>query len=144
MPFTRDPLSERYDAAAARLVAQARSRPGRWASVLIPRPRGRSAVLQIMREAGIELEAADAGGLTPWERAFQRSAYWVFKDRRLDDAWGMQRKWGPRRPGGRLFAVRLSPRDVAYRAATRLPRREKYTADPALRSGGEGSTLQRF
>lgn len=144
MPFARDPLSERYDRAAGRLISEARRDPGRWASVLVPRPRGSSRVLQVMREAGLELEATDAGGLTPWERAFQRSAYWTFHHRGLDDAYGMLRRWGPRRPGGRLFAVRLSPRDVAYRAAARMPAADRYTANPAIRSGGQGSGQERF
>jgi|HubBroStandDraft_3_1064219.scaffolds.fasta_scaffold00627_20 hypothetical protein len=134
MPFARDPLSERYDRAAAALVATARATPGRWAKTMIARPRGRSRVLHLIREAGLELESVDAGGLTPWERAFQRAAYYVFRNRHLDDAWGMQRAWGPRSAAGRMFAVRLSPRDVAYRAAARKPARERYTANPAARS----------
>ena len=144
MAFARDPLSERYDRAAGQLVGRAVTRPGSWAQVSIDRPRGRSRVLAIMREAGIELEATDAGGLTAWERAFQRAAYYTFRERRLDERWSLQRRWGPRHAGGRFFALRVSPRAVGRRAAERLPARERYTANPELRSGGQGSAQQRF
>jgi hypothetical protein len=144
MAFARDPLSERYDRAAGQLVGRAVARPGSWAQVSIDRPRGRSRVLAIMREAGIELEAVDAGGLTAWERAFQRAAYYQFRQRGHDESWSLQRRWGPRHAGGRFFALRASPRAVGRRAAERLPARERYTANPDLRSGGEGSPQQRF
>jgi hypothetical protein len=97
-----------------------------------------------LRTGGLELEATDAGGLTPWERAFQRSCYWIFEHRGLADMWGMQRRFGQRTPDGREFAVRLTPRDVAYRAAERMPPAERYTANPAIRSGGQGSGQERF
>ena len=144
MPFARDPLSERYDRAAAQLVAQARARPGRWAAVIIPRPRRGSRMAHALRQGGLELEVTDAGGLTAWERAFQRACYWILHDRGLDDTWGMQRRFGPRTPDGRGFAVRLTPRDVAYRAAERMRPADRYTANPAIRSGGIGSGQERF
>lgn len=147
MPITRDPLSERYDRAAGKLVGRALARPGSWQTVTVPRPRGSSRIMQLMREGGLELEATDAGGLTAWERAFQRSAYYVFRGGpggRGNDRWSMQRRWGPRHAGGRFFAVRVSPRDVGYRAAARKPARDRYTANPDLRSGGQGSGVERF
>jgi hypothetical protein len=147
VPITRDPLSERYDRAAGKLVGRALARPGSWQTVTVPRPRGSSRIMQLMREGGLELEATDAGGLTAWERAFQRSAYYVFRGGpggRGNDRWSMQRRWGPRHAGGRFFAVRVSPRDVGYRAAARKPARDRYTANPDLRSGGQGSGVERF
>jgi hypothetical protein len=138
MAFARDPLSERYDRAAGALVGRAVAAPGSWAQVSIDRPRGRSRVLALIREAGLELEAVDAGGLTAWERAFQRAAYYMFRERGHDASWSMQRRWGPRHAGGRFFAVRVSPRAVGYRAARRMPASERYTVNPDLRPGGRG------
>lgn len=146
MPFARIPGSERYDRAAAKLVGEALARPGRWHARDVKRPRAGSRLRALLEEAGIGLDATDAGGLTAWERAFQRAAYHALAEAqdRNRPAWSMQRRWGPRHAGGRFFAVRISPAAVGYRAAARKPAAERYTSNPRLRSGGEGSGRERF
>lgn len=144
--FGRDPLSEQYDAAAGRIVGRARRTPGHWVYVTVPRPPSYTGIGQWLAAHGVELAARDGGGLTAWERAYQRAVYWVFNGGSAtpDDAWSLQRAWGPHVAGGRQFGIRVSRKDVARRAVKRMPVTRRYTENPAIRSGGEGSTQQRF
>lgn len=141
MTYARDPMSPRYDQSAGRLLGRALAAPGKWVYVTVPRPRANSRIRAIMAEAGIELESRDRGGLTVWERAFLRSVYWTLGQ---DDEWSLQREWGPRSGRGRVLGVRASRKDVGRRAVKRKPPADRYTENPAIRSGGIGSGQERF
>jgi hypothetical protein len=141
MGYGRDPLSETYDAAAARLVRRALARPRQWCYTTVTRPAGRSLALAWIREHGIPY-GTDAGGLTAWERAYQRAAYYYFDHLEAGKPGGelsLQREWGPATVRGRLLGVRVGPRETARRAAARKPKSERWVDNPRLESGGEGS-----
>lgn len=146
MQWERDPLSERYDAQAGRLVGQALAARGSWVRGHVARPRAGSQVARWLAEAGFAFDATDAGGLTAWERAYQRALYWVFNGGggRPNEAYSMQRQWWPRSRYGRTIEIRVSPKEVARRAVRRKPPAERYVLNPGLRSGAEGSGQERF
>lgn len=148
MTYERDPLSARYDAATGRLIGAAIARPGQWVVRAVPRPdTRRPTVVRWLARHGIRLDRTDAGGLTTWERAFQRSLYYVHNgggNGRRNGSWSLQRRWGDTTSRGRLLAVRVSKPDVARRAVNRKPKAEQWWRNPELRSGGQGSTQQRF
>jgi hypothetical protein len=134
MPFARDPLSERYDAAARRLISRATAKPGRWAYTVVARPRPGPQIIEWLRSKGLGLEDTDDGGLTTYQRAFQRSVYWNVKHH-SGKPWSLQREWGPVTPRGRTFGIRASDPGVAYRAMRRKPSRVKYVGRDMRVSG---------
>ena len=155
MPFVRDPLAERYDATTAQLAGRALAARGRWVYVAVPRLSRRTAgatVMAWLAEHGLRLDAVDSGGLTTWERAYQRSLYWTFNGGGTgirggtgrNEVWSLQREWGPVTPAGRMLGVRVTPVDTARRAAARKPRADQWKRNPALESGGDGSGRERF
>lgn len=147
MAYARDPLSVRYDAMAGKLLGQAIRAPGRWqyTEVTRPRPGPRTAVW--LRSHGIRLDALDSGGLTAYERAFQRALYWNAKRLGISvtrsPTYSLQREWGPVTARGRVLGVRLSTPKQARLAVQRKPR-EAWWRNPDQQSGGIGSTRQRF
>lgn len=134
MPYERDPLSVRYDDAAGRLLGRAYAAPGTWQYSAIAEP------------AGGRYSATDAGGLKAFERAFQRSLYYVHNggaNGRRNRVWSLQREWGPVTEHGRLVGVRVSEVGTARRALARKPS-TAWWKHPELRSGGQGAPGQRF
>jgi hypothetical protein len=95
---------------------------------------------------GIGPDAEDAGGLTATERAFQRAVYWAFSGGPggPNEAYSLQREWGPRTRYGRLLGVRASPKETGRRAIRRKPPAERYVLNESLRSGAGESGQQRF
>jgi len=87
--YQRDPVSERFDAAARRLLARAYARPNQWVGTRLADPGVRAR--QFAAARGIDLGAADKGGSaiggsrgglnarTRWARAFVRSLYFCHK-----------------------------------------------------------------
>lgn len=148
MAGSPDPLSVRYEGAAGRLLDEATSPRGRWVYRAVPRPPARSARARAwLAERGIRLDRVDSGGLTEYQRAYQRALYRVAKKRGISgegDEWSLQREWGPETSSGRLLGVRVSSRTAARRAVRRKPRAERYTENPAIRSGPAGTARQRF
>lgn len=141
MTFARDPLSVRYDQVAERRVVEAflaRERPlrSRWVYAAVPRPKTVRGLLGTL----------DSGGLTQWERAYQRSLFWNAKRAGIGNTfasgWRLQVQWGPQAGGGRQVALRVLSRAEAARH--RVPARDQWTKNAALQSGGVGSVKQRF
>ena len=81
MPARRDPVSELFDAGAARLLRRAYARPGRWAGTRIAAPTMRHT--RWAAAQGIELSGPDnaPGGQARnrWMRAFIRAVYYQHK-----------------------------------------------------------------
>ena len=77
MPYTRDPLSRRFDPAARRLVEEAYEVRGEWAGMLLhpPGPRARA----WMAANRISPYERDRWGELRFVRAFKRSVYWQVK-----------------------------------------------------------------
>jgi len=148
MPAQRDPLSRRYDRATGALVGEALAKRGRWVYRAVPRPSARGAASRgWLAEHGIELDAVDSGGLTRYQRAYQRSLYHSAGELGISTpggAWSLQREWGPLTRHGRLIGVRVSTRAAAIRAQRRKPRAERYTENQALRSGAINTGQNRF
>ena len=147
MAYERDPLSTQYDTAAGRLIGRAIAAPGTWVYVAVPKPSGGVRVTGWLAEHGVRLDATDSGGLTTYERAYQRALYYVFNgggNGRRNGSWSLQREWGPVTARGRLLGVRVSKPGVARRAVQRKPKGEQWWRNPELRSGGQGSSQQRF
>ena len=147
----RDPVSEQFDAAAARLLRRAYKTPGAWVGTYVRNP-GPAWIVWGARHR-ISLLGPDTapGGAarTRWCRAFIRSCYYLHKhhywpgrglvlhDQRAS-TWPapLQYRVGRVRikPGGvvvgRLVQVRLAPPDTARAAAGRLPgSRRIYESD---------------
>lgn len=148
MAYQRDPLSERYDAAAGKLLGQAIRAPGRWVYYDVARPKPGPRTREWLRQHGIRLDATDAGGLTSYERAFQRSLYWNAKQLGISvtrsPSLSLQREWGPVTARGRVLGIRMSDPKQARLAVGRKPRGEQWWRNPDQQSGGVGSTKQRF
>jgi hypothetical protein len=135
--FARDPLSVRYDAAAAQVMLRAirASRNGQGVQMWIASTRA-------------ELRAPDAGGRTAHERAFTRAAYYLVWRAPLNYGrtpdWSLKLTWGDElKPSGQGRMARPVRVRVWPRAQARV-RGEKWTANPALQSGGAGSGKTRF
>lgn len=145
MRYERDPMSVRYDPAAGRLLGRAYARPGSWVTTEIKRPDPGPRTREWLREQGINLFLTDAGGLTTYERAFQRSLYYSHHGGggRVNPVWSLQRQWGNLTPAGRLLQVRVGPA-ADGRLAVRRHRGQAWVAHPELQSGGIGSPKQRF
>jgi hypothetical protein len=146
VPFERDPLSKRYDATTGRLLGRAYSQPGRWVYTTVPRPKPGPRTLAWLRRLGIQLDPIDSGGLTRYERAYQRSLYYVHNgggDGARNGVWSLQRQWGPVTVKGRMLGVRAgAPKDA--RLAVNRNRGDAWYRNPELQSGGIGSVKQRF
>ena len=149
--MTRDPLSRRFDQATAQLVADAITQRPRWVYRAVPRPSTRSAASRRwLAQHGISLDAVDSGGLTAYQRAYQRSLFdqareaGIGKGAGPDYTLSLQRRWGPETSYGRLLGVRVSSRAAAVRAVKRKPRQERYTENLALKSAGRGGPQRRF
>lgn len=146
--YERDPLSVRYDAMAARFLARAAARPGRWVFEDVKRPTPGPRTAAWLREHGIMLSGADSGGLAAHERAFQRSLYWVHNGGgggARNPGWSLQREWGPvTARGGRLLGIRLSEVAAARTAVAGKPKSEQWWRNEAEQSGGLGSPKARF
>ena len=86
MPARRDPVSELFDAGAARLLGRAYARPGSWVGTRIAAPTQRHA--RWARGQGIDLYGKDRapGGRARnrWMRGFVRAVYyqhkWYFRE----------------------------------------------------------------
>lgn len=148
MPAQRDPLSRRYDRATGALVGEAVAKQGRWVYRAVPRPSTRGARSRAwLAEHGIELDAVDSGGLTTYQRAYQRSLYNAARQLGIstpEGAWSLQREWGPLTRHGRLIGVRVSTKQAARRAVRRKPAQDRYTENLALRSGAANTGQNRF
>ena len=125
MPAERDPLSRRYDSATGALVGEAMAKQGRWVYRAVPRPSTRGARSRAwLAEHGIELDAVDPGGLTRYQRAYQRSLYHSAGELGIstpEGAWSLQREWGPLTRHGRLIGARISTKRAALRAVSKKP-----------------------
>lgn len=81
MPQMRDPVSEQFDAAAARLIRRAHSRPGQWTGTYLAPPS--PGWLAWGRRHSVNLLGPDDAGRgqarTRWCRAFIRSVYYLHK-----------------------------------------------------------------
>jgi hypothetical protein len=150
VPYERDPLSVRYDAMAGRLLGQAIARRGSWVYQEVARPVPGPRTVAWLRSHGIRLDALDSGGLTSYERAFERAVWWNAKRLGIsvtfqqNPRWSLQREWGPVSARGRLLGIRLSDPKTARLAVQRKPRSEQWHRNRALQSGGVGSPKQRF
>lgn len=147
--MARDPLSVRYDGLTAGLLGDALARQGRWIVRAVPRPAFRSSASRgWLAEHGIDLDAVDSGGLTSYQRSYQRSLYHQAKELGIsagpESSLSLQREWGPETRHGRLLSVRISTRTAAVRAVRRKPAAVRYTENPALKSAGRGGPAQRF
>ena len=137
MSYGRDPLSWHYDGYVRQVMIRAirASRNGRSVRVYIASPRS-------------SFRATDAGGRTTHERAFTRSAYYLMWRVPLNAGtvpeWSLKVTWGDevRASSGNRLArpavIRVWPRSQAR------PRGQQWSKDPALQSGGIGSSKQRF
>ena len=148
MPYERDPLSVRYDAAAGKLLGKAIAAPGRWHYQEVTRPRPGPRTAAWLRSHGITLDRLDDGGLTSYARAFQRSLYWNAKQLGISvtrsPSLSLQREWGPVTARGRVLGVRLSDPRQARLAVGRKPKSEQWWRNREAQSGGMGSPKQRF
>lgn len=148
MAYERDPLSVRYDGAAGGLLGRALRTPGRWVYYDVARPKPGPRTLAWLRSHGIVLDRLDSGGLTAYERAFQRSLYWNAKQLGISvtrsPSYSLQREWGPVTARGRMLGVRMSTPKQARLAVARKPKGEQWYRNRDQQSGGIGSTKQRF
>ena len=146
--YERDPLSVRYDAAAGKLLGQAIRTPGRWVYTDVTRPRPGPRTITWLRQHGISLDRLDSGGLTQYERAYQRSLYWNAKQLGISvtrsPTYSLQREWGPVTARGRVLGVRLSTPRQARLAVQRKPRADQWWRNPEQQSGGIGSPKRRY
>jgi hypothetical protein len=144
--FQRIPPSEKYDRTTGALLGRAYAQPGRWIYTTVPRPRPGPKTGQWLRSLGIQLDTVDAGGLTTYERAFERSLWYVHNDGangRRNAVWSLQRQWGPVTAKGRMLGIRVgNPKDA--RAAVNRRRDTAWYRNAHLQSGGLGSVKQRF
>ena len=144
MTFARDPLSERYDELAGTRLGEAIARRGntprqRWIYSALPRPDSSSArAARFLTMNAINLDATDKGGLTTYQRAYQRSLYWNAKQLGIsstDAEWCLQVQWGPDTKYGRQVGIRLVTRAEALRHVRRKPKSARWDLTPAARSG---------
>jgi hypothetical protein len=151
--YTRDPLSEWFDAAAANWIARAYRRPGTWEGLYLAPPTAARRA-QAASELGIyNLAEKDRWGLDRWTRALKRATYRQHKnygyagefrlgDQRADDGAATALRWdmGPlvRKQGWpqrrrELHIMIASAGLMAELAVSQVPPSQRYTS-PA----GEG------
>jgi hypothetical protein len=158
MAFQRDPVSEQFDQAAARLLRRADAARGQWRGTYVANPSAEW--LAWGARNGVRLLGKDPqpGGLarTRWVRGFIRSVYYLHKnfyyegkgldlaDRRVSPggARSLQFSAGSVRiaPGGlvtgRLVRVRLLPSEGPFSAAVqRLPESARIYDDTGAPAG---------
>lgn len=148
MPYERDPLSVRYDGQAGTLIGRAIAADRRWVITVVATPSPGPKTREWLRARGISLFAMDEGGLTSFERAFERSLWWNAKRLGISvsgaSAGIMQREWGPVTPRGRQIGIRVGSARDGRLAVNRKPRSQQWTRNPDLQSGGIGSPKRRF
>ena len=146
--YQRDPLSEKYDTQAGQLLGRAIGARRQWVTTVVRMPSPGPKTREWLRARGINLFSMDAGGLTSYERAFERSVWWNAKrlgiSRTAASAGIMQREWGPVTARGRQFAIRIGSARDGRLAVNRKSRSEQWTRNTELQSGGIGSPKRRF
>jgi len=145
--FERIQPSPRYDATTGRLLGRAYAAPGRWVYTTVPRPRPGPRTAAWLRAQGIALDLVDSGGLTTYERAFERSLWYVHNGGAggaRNQVWSLRRQWGPVTTRGRMIGIRVQSVAEGAAAWRRMNRSERWTGNPRLQSGGLGSSKQRF
>lgn len=137
--YRRDPLSVRYDAAVRQVMIRA-----------IRASRSRRGVQAWVSSTSGELRHPDSGGRSAHERAFTRATYYLVFRLPLNmgepPEWSAKLTWGDDgelRPSARGRLARPVRIRVWPRAQARV-RGPRWTDDPVLQSGGEGSPRQRF
>ena len=127
MPRERDPLSVRYDRTTGIALRQAIKVRPREQPVFVATP-------------GPALRQLDAGGRTPNERAFTRSAYYRVRSAPIKAGqpvqWSLKMTWGKleRRGGryGRVVRLRMFPYSSGAKHAKANPR-SSWLERPELR-----------
>lgn len=120
-PYTRDPLSEWFDSAAAGWVARAYRNYGRWEITYLAPPSA-ARRLEAAVELGIgNLDERDRWGLPRWTRAFKRAVYRQHKLYGYGDAF---RPGDPRLSGSAATALRWETRGLIQKAGWPQRRRE--------------------
>lgn len=144
MTFHRDPLSERFDQQAWRLVGRAYAQRGRWTVTYLAPPSPGSRAWAAGH--GIDVDSRDPWGEVRWVRSFKRSSYWVLKHhgyaaglrdrRRVAPEAAVAMRWqtvGPAErpewggPGWEIRVMIVPGGRAAYDAAGRIPEAERYT-----------------
>lgn len=146
-PFERIQPGPKYDPTTGRLLGRAYAQPGRWVYTTVPRPRPGPRTLAWLREQGIALDLVDSGGLTTYERAFERSLWYVHNGGAggaRNAQWSLRRQWGPLTSKGRMIGIVVQSLADGQRAWRNMPRSERWTTTTRLQSGGLGSSKQRF
>lgn len=145
MLYQRDPMAERYDTAAGRLLGRAIGARGRWVSTVVTRPDPGPRTREWLRAHGINLFLIDDGGLASYERAFARSLYYVHNGGHgeRNPAWSLQIQWGTLTARGRVLHARVIRPKSARAWVARHPG-TSWVRHPELGSGGIGSPRQRF
>jgi hypothetical protein len=153
VPFQPDPLSVRYEALAGTRIGNAmaiRERPirSRWVHAALPRPASSSARARAWLAAnGVVLDTVDAGGLTTYQRAYQRALWRVAKQLGISAKgapWCLQVQWGPDTTAGRMVSIRLVTRAEALRHVRRKPHAQRWDLTAAARSGAAESGQQKY
>lgn len=146
--YRRIEPSPRYDRQTAALLGRAYNDPGRWQVELVRRPQPGPRTAAWLRERGIVLGIVDEGGLTGWQRAYQRSLYHVHDGRpaqKRNPVWSLEVRWAPAPTiGGHEIAIRVWPVADARAKQARMRPADQWSRNAALQSGGEGSPKQRF
>lgn len=110
----------------------------RWVYAALPRPGSSStAARRWLAAHGVELDAVDAGGLTTYQRAYQRALYRVAKQLGISAKgapWCLQVQWGPVTSAGRVVNIRLVTRAEALRHVRRKPARARWDLSASARS----------
>lgn len=78
-PYTRDPLSEWFDSAAAGWLARAYRRPGHWEITYLAPPSRARRLEAAVTLSITDLDQRDRWGERRWTRAFKRCVYWQHK-----------------------------------------------------------------
>jgi hypothetical protein len=137
MGYGRDPLSWHYDGYVREVMRRAvrAGRDGRGVRVYIASTRA-------------EIRNPDEGGRTRHERAFTRSVYYLMwrapinaktiPEYSVKMTWGDEVQASSGNRVARPVTIRVWPRSQAR------VRGQQWSKDPALKSGGIGSGLERF
>ena len=128
MPYTRDPLSVRFDPAARSFLTDAYAAgTGTWVTRFLPPPGPRA--LAWMRAQGAEPYERDRWGELRWIRAYKRAVYWQAKwyggtsglrASRNTASGGRRSRWG-------------APVRVEWQTGVRAPAGHAHAGDWAVR-----------
>jgi len=119
--YTRDPLSEWFDGAAAGWVARAYRKPGQWEITYLAPP-SQARRLQAAVELGIgDLDEIDRWGEPRWTRAFKRA---VFHQNKLYGYAGEFRPGDPRLSDSAATAIKWETRGLVRKQGWPTRRRE--------------------